>query len=329
MTLHLCTYFPEQVESIYGGYLYPVWGRLLRSLTGMIPISIGDILYATALFILIRWLIRWRDLPGMLVRAITISCWIYLIFQLNWGLNYSRPSVDRRLGIITSPSDTAHLPALTARLLERTNAYATVRHSALKPSFDHLMKAAAKGYAVISGQGNFPVPASVSVKGSMFGVIGNYIGYSGYFNPFTGEAQLNEAVPYVLHPFVIAHEIGHQLGFAREEEANLTGFLAARASEDSLMRYSAYFDMFLYANAALSQSDSAAARRHLNELSPAARKDLQELRSFRLRYRTWLEDLTDWWYDHYLKMNGQEEGWRSYGLVVRSLLSLYAKAGDI
>ena len=327
--LRIFSYFPDQLEQIYGQGIYPHWASFLRTVTGILSLSFGDILYAFMVIGLLRWIVRIRNRPVNITSAFSTLCWIYVMFQLSWGLNYSRPTADRRLGIQASPSDTAYLHALTDRLLERTNAYAAVRHLADPPPFDRLVSAAERGYAVLSGNGYWPAPASVSVKKSLFGGIGNYIGYSGYFNPFTGEAQLNQAVPSVLHPFVIAHEMGHQLGFAREQEANLTGFLAARASDDSLMRYSAYFDMFLYANAALYRSDSVVARRNLKQLVPAARKDLEALRSFRERYRTWIEDLTDWWYNHYLKMNGQEEGARSYGLVVQTLLALFKRDGDI
>lgn len=321
--------FPDLVEEFYGVSVYPRWARVQSALTGFCSLSIGDVLYAVLVIGLLRRVLRVRSHPLNVISGLSTLCWIYVIFQLSWGLNYSRPTADRRLGIQASPSDTAYLHALTDRLLERTNAYAAVRHLADPPPFDRLVSAAERGYAVLSVNGYWPAPGSVSLKKSLFGGIGNYIGYSGYFNPFTGEAQLNHAVPSVLHPFVIAHEMGHQLGFAREQEANLTGFMAARASEDSLMCYSAYFDMFLYANAALYRSDSVVARQNLKQLVPAARKDLEALRSFRERYRTWIEDLTDWWYNHYLKMNGQEEGARSYGLVVQTLLALFKRDGDI
>jgi hypothetical protein len=42
-----------------------------------------------------------------------------------------------------------------------------------------------------------------------------------------------------------------------------------------------------------------------------------------------LEELTDWWYDRFLRLNGQEEGSRSYGLVVLALLALWSKENEI
>ena len=332
LTLHVCTWFPELVEKIYGRSFYPRMGSALRILTGWWSVSFGDLIYIAVIFFLLHrlFLLIRRRRMGRWQSILSVICWVYVWFQLGWGMNYSRLPAEHRIGLKLSSGDTIHLRSLTARLLEKTNAYAVIRRAHLPPpAFDSLVGAARSGYETLSHRGLLPAPGPISVKRSIFGVMGNYLGYSGYFNPFTGEAQLNDAVPAVLHPFVVAHEMGHQLGFAREQEANLTGFLAARASGDSLMRYSAYFDMFLYANAALYRSDSMAARRHYESLAPLARKDLETLRAFRIRYRTVLEELTDWWYDRFLRLNGQEQGARSYGLVVSALLALWTRDNDI
>lgn len=92
-----------------------------------------------------------------------------------------------------------------------------------------------------------------SVKRSMYGRMGNFLGFLGYYNPFTGEAQLNLTMPRFLIPFVTCHEIAHQLGYASESEANFVAYLAAVRSPDTLFRYSTYFDLFNYANKELFQ----------------------------------------------------------------------------
>jgi hypothetical protein len=79
----------------------------------------------------------------------------------------------------------------------------------------------------------------------LWGWLGNYVGFTGYYNPFTGEAQVNTTVPKFLQPFTASHEVAHQLGYAKEMEANFVGYLAASHSTDTLFRYSVYLDLFL------------------------------------------------------------------------------------
>ena len=102
---------------------------------------------------------------------------------------------------------------------------------------------------------HYPDP---SVKFSFYGYLANYMGFSGYYNPFSGEAQVNTTIPRFVQPFTTCHEIGHQLGYAKEEEANFCGFLATKSSRDPAFRYSVYVDLYLYAASALYALDSTA-----------------------------------------------------------------------
>src|SRR5665811_1952947 len=97
-----------------------------------------------------------------------------------------------------------------------------------------------------------------SVKFSFYGYLADYMGFSGYYNPFTCEAQVNTTIPSFVQPFTTCHEIGHQLGYAKEEEANFCGFLATKSSTDPAFRYSVYVDLYLYSAGALYVLDSTA-----------------------------------------------------------------------
>jgi hypothetical protein len=108
----------------------------------------------------------------------------------------------------------------------------------------------------------------------------SYLGYSGYYNPFTGEAQVNTTIPIFLQPFVSCHEIAHQLGYAREDEANFVAYLVAKNSTDQSLKYSAYLDLFIYANRALKEYDSTAAKTIRLKLSVGVEKDIDELKRF-------------------------------------------------
>lgn len=328
---------PLRVDRYYASDFYPLLSAILHLSIGWVPFSLGDWLYLLAGGWLLASLVRWV-LPGRVRRRSTLTARIRhaacrllgvnIVFNLLWGLNYDRSGIDHRLALETRTSDTTLLPELTSALLGKVNAYAPAGQRKAV-DIPQLLARSMAGYR--NAQRTHPAlqPPGPSLKPSLFGDIGSYIGYSGYFNPFTGEGQLNTGIPAVLHPFVTCHELAHQIGFARENEANLAGFLAARASGDSSFLYSAYLDMFLYANRNLHLLDSTAARIRYEGLSPLVRRDIREMQEFQARHRTVIDMATDWLYDRYLRLNGQTDGIRSYGSVVIWLLAIYRQEGDI
>ena len=338
--IHLLSLNREWVEARYSSTIYPYIGGFLRAAFGWIPFSIGDLLYLL-LITIAAWLaiqgilsikkdgwsapLQWRYLKAILI-FITGT---YLAFNILWGLNYNRLGITHQLDLVRNEMDTTQLRLLTGRLLYRTNGFSTHAGRLRDIPPDRIFQGAVDCYARAEAEFPFLRYQHPSVKRSLFGVIGNYLGYSGYYNPFTAEAQINDAVPNVLHPFVACHEIAHQIGYAREDEANFVGFLAARMSADTAFLYSAYFDMFLYANAALYRTDSAAANINMKSLHPEVQHDIFRLREFRIRYQTPVEKIIDIAYDRYLRMNQQPEGSLPYSRVVRWLMAFMQTKGDI
>lgn len=328
---------PEQIEQFYARGAYLLIGKMLRRLTGWLPFSVGDILYILAILWLVFLLVR----AGMIVRngqinrpyikrvlisGIFISACIYLIFNLLWGMNYERTGVASQLGLTERPpSDTALLRLATGL----RNRLVLLRPKQLPSGLKDRGHYPLQGYRKLAVRFPIPDPEPVSVKASMFGFIGNYLGYSGYFNPFTGEAQVNTAIPLFMIPFVTAHEMAHQLGYAREDEASFIGHLAAAASADPFTQYSSYLNMFLYAHRELRQVDSTAARVIWESVTPAVRADIREYRLFLQRYDTVIGEWVDAFYDRYLRWNDQPEGTRTYSRVVIWLVAWQEKYGTV
>ena len=166
-----------------------------------------------------------------------------------------------------------------------------------------------------------------SMKPSIYSYLGNYFGFQGYYNPFSGEGQVNTTIPKFLEPFVSAHEIAHQLGYAKENEANFVAFLACKSYPNNTYRYSLYFDMYLYAITELDRSDSVLAKAHRDKLHPQAKKDIDEYRNFLRKYRNQVEPVVSWIYDGYLQANDQPEGKKTYNMVIAYLIAYYKKFG--
>jgi hypothetical protein len=178
----------------------------------------------------------------------------------------------------------ADLDTLTTVIQSRVNYYAGFVTEAERDSFDRkkiLFKSAREAYDELGKKYSFLKYSPSSIKPSIYSYLGNYLGFQGYYNPFSGEGQVNTTIPRFLEPFVTTHEMAHQLGYAKENEANFVGFLACRAYESNVFRYSVYLDMYNYAlNEIILSRDTALARSFQEKRAPQVVKDMKEYKDF-------------------------------------------------
>jgi Protein of unknown function (DUF3810) len=223
------------------------------------------------------------------------------------------------------------LKSMNALLITKVNTakQSLVNSKAAYPSNQQLFTKVQENYEGIDSLYPFLKYNHQSLKTSMWGWLGNYVGFMGYYNPFSGEAQVNTTVPKFLQPFTACHEVAHQLGYAKEMEANFVGYLAASASKDTLFQYSVYLDLFIYSNRNLSNSDTASAKMYAGQLLPEIRNDLKEWRTFNRNHRNPLKPAIQWMYGKYLENNQQPQGMLSYDEVTSFLIAYYKKFGKI
>jgi hypothetical protein len=255
---------------------------------------------------------------------------VYVFFNLLWGLNYNRRGIAWQLQLDLKPYSLADLDTLTAVMQQKVNYYADFVSEIQRDSFNrkkNLFAGGAAAFQSAARQYPFLKYKFRSIKPSLFSYLGNYLGFQGYYNPFSGEAQVNTTVPRFLEPFVTTHEIAHQLGYAKENEANFAGFLACRAYDNKAFRYSVYYDMYNYSLGELWLMDSMRAKTYIEKMHPQVKKDLQEFRDFYRRYRNPVEPIIMWGYSQFLKANNQPAGKRSYNEVVTWLVAYYKKYG--
>ncbi len=342
ITVKLIAANTNWVEKYYSGKTYPVISGFLRGLFGWLPFSIGDVLY----FLVIIWFfykiiktivkIFRKQLNGKIFfssffKLILIAMVVYLVFNFLWGINYNREGINYQTGLVVEKIDTADLKIIEALLLQKVNESkaALIKQNAFYPDNKELFKRAFDCYRQAEKVYSFLEYKTISVKSSLFSWWGNYFGFTGYYNPFSGEAQVNTKVPNFVLPYTTSHEIAHQLGYAKEDEANFVGYLAATSSSDTLFHYSAYLDLFLYANREMFFADSVAAKATAAKLLPAVKKDINELKEFYRRHKNPFEPVIRWAYGRYLKANDQPKGINSYNEVIANLIAFYKKYGRI
>ena len=329
--------YPQLIERYYSEGLYPFICRVLHPVLNLFPFSVGDVLYIAVIAYLIYALFRLIKLifkkefkqAGIFLLGIFIGVQAaILIFYLFWGMNYFRPPAGELLNLRDSSYTTTDLETVTAMLIDSANiCRARVTHTDLAQNNSVIYQNAIEAVRKLSNNSANFRTYKPGVKPSMLTPFLNLIGTSGYYNPFTGEAQINYQMPVFDRPVTACHEMSHQMGYGTEDEANFAGFLAGIGSHDRLLRYSAYHlavDEFMYA---LRYRDSSANNALKPRISIAVHNDFKEERVYWLAYQSNLNVLTSIFYDDFLKANNQPQGLNTYNRMVLLVMALYRKEG--
>lgn len=325
---------PGLVETYYSNGLYPIISSFLRIALGWIPFSVGDILlfyliYRILLFIYRVFKTRFRQFHYRILEITAFCSLVYFYFYLLWGLNYYREPLAKNLGLDQATYTNEQLISLSEQMITELNAshIAIVKSDTLKVTVPYtqreMYKMAVSGYDSLSKTYPQLSYSYRSVKSSLMSLIQTYNGTSGYFNPFTSEAQVNRRIPKTGYPTTTCHEMAHQIGFAAENEANFIGFLAAIHNEDIYFKYAGYRMAVRYAIFEIYKRDKELYKEVLKTINIGIRKDLQESSDFWNSYKNPFEPLIKKGYNAYLKANNQTKGIQSYNYVVDLLISYY------
>ena len=230
LLVKLASLNPKFIERYYSEWFYPLISKASRYAFGWIPFSVGDLLYTIAGILAIRWIINNRkrifnDTKNWFIDVLTVISIAYIAFHFFWGFNYYRSPVHEKLDIGYKYS-TEELITTTEYLIKKTNEI----HSKLSDndSMKITMPYSKKELISKSNDGfehlktihpSFDFQPQSS-KRSLYSLPLTYMGFSGYLNPFTNEAQIDGLIPLYQYPFTVCHEQAHQLGYAAENEAN-------------------------------------------------------------------------------------------------------------
>jgi hypothetical protein len=345
LAVNIYSSYSFRVENGFSKEFYPIFSKILRHSFGWLPFSIGDFLYGgfvafilMKLFRLARFLLSKKRRVNLRVNAkpVLFSTFVfcaalYLIFNIFWGINYNRIGIADQLHLKIEKYSVEDLKNINDLLVERINASKEIllKENIAYPTSKELFLKTESAYSEAKKKYPFLHYEKRSIKISMWGWLGNYAGFVGYYNPFTGEAQVNTTVPEFTQPYTACHEVAHQLGYAKEMEANFVGYLAASASTDTLFRYSVYSDLFTYANRTLYFADTLAAMLYRKKLQPAVIADFKERRKFNAAHKSFAEPVVQYFYDKFLQSNQQPLGILSYDEVTAFIIAYYKKYGTI
>jgi hypothetical protein len=334
VTFYYCLrFFPATVESLYSTGVYPYIAKAMRFGLGWIPFSFGDVVYSVAIVMLIRWLwLSKKDLISLSRKRYTqlfLSLNIIIaLFHCMWGFNYYREPLHKVLKL-DKEYTTIELKTVVHQLILTSNKLheQLQKTDSLPVSFNRsqseLFNLAPRAFENIDSIYPALDYGNASIKESLLTMPLSYMGYSGYLNPLTGEAQTNAWINNYKTPVLTLHEMAHQLGFAKENEANFIAIIAGMNHDDIYFQYSASIFALRYCLNDLNRSDVAS----YEEIRPSIRdgifKNYKEQRDFWKPYEGVIEDVSQVTYNAYLKANNQPGGMKTYSYVVALLVNYY------
>lgn len=335
----LAPHFSQLIESAYSTKLYYWMIRPYSLFTGLFPFSLAELIVVGTISLIIYQAVRAIVLfkkgrrnffKGLFKKSVKLAFFlvsIYLVFNLMWGLNYSRETFAEISGLPVEPASINELAELALHLTHWANDLrgqvtedeenVTTLPDGIRDMFDraHLgYEKASEIYPELGGRYGRP-------KGVILSHFWSYTGISGVFFPFTAEANVNIKLPHFMLPSVTAHEMAHQRGFAREDEANYIAYLTCTLHPDRDFQYSGVISALTSTMNTLHKYDRETWREIRARYSEEVNHDLKAWQDYIDRYEGPVKQVSTRVNNTYLKANRQKDGVRSYGRMVDLLLA--------
>lgn len=342
---------PHIVEKYYSQIIDKTIIQILSKISGIFPFSLYEItmyIIVISVFLFLCSTIftifnKKKNLKTFLKNAIlnilSIVSIVYFLFIVLWGINYNRIPLETTLinqynlknnsSIQSKQHSVNELARLYKFLVTKSNETRKLtlqdKNGVVKSNTDYkgVINRAQLGYDNIldilpSVSGNYSKAKYIISSNLMC-----YTGITGIYFPFTGEANVNVAIPDLYIPCTVEHEMAHQRGFASEDEANFIAYLTSIKHPNIDFNYSGYILALNHTASALSTVDYDAYIEISAGISDSVRRDLKNQSEFWQKYEGKINEISNEFNNSYLKANGVAEGTQSYGKMVDLLLTYY------
>lgn len=304
-----------------------VFRKILAYVSAVFPFSLAEAaLFCSPvlIFLVLRALFKYMDthehgFTRSLVTLTSVLVFLLSVFVINFGAGYRTATLDEKLGLEVGDVSTDELYDTALYVTKQLNMLAddvTFADDGSVRGYTHddTVELAYESYEKLCESVDFIDNFKAPVKRLAISPLMTYTHISGVYTFFTGEANLNFNYPEFVNVYTIAHEMAHQRGIARENEANFIAYLVCIGSDDAYMRYSGYLNMFEYLVAAIPSSDRV--REIYSYLDSRVYFDLVQYSNFFDKYRdSTASSVSGAVNDTYLQSQGTE-GTKSYGMVV-------------
>ncbi len=317
------------IERAYVNGVYPRWEHLAFAITHPLPWSLGDVAGLAGVAAIVWQIVAFARLrkrrakhATALVLSCAAICGIYAIwFELSWGWNYARAPIEARMRFDPARVTPQSAAALRVRAMAQMNALAAAAHARATSPLD-LDTLRAAWLPAVQRAGDEWGPSVGAPKPTIADPFMVASGTSGFINPLTLNVALASDLLWFERPFDLAHEWSHDAAYAREDEANYLAIVTCLRSPDPAVRYSGWFELFLY----LPQKKHYAHHEFVSlvwhDFAALRRRDARHV-NVMLAHWSWRT------YNVYLKSNKISSGIANYDEVTRLMLGVPLDAAGL
>ena len=328
--LYIISMSSTAFADFFNRYISSILRRIMATVTNILPLSFAELLIITipvTAFFLIRFCVKrfgksWRDVGEFLLIILSVASLLFGFFIFAFGIGYYSSPRDKKLELEKKTVSAEELAKTANWLIEKVNLEIEnvefeEKSSSVSPhTIREMNNILLDSYDKLSDEYDFLPRLTSFVKPIILSEPMTYTHISGVYTFFTGEANVNTNCPDYCMPYTAAHELAHQRGIAREDEANFIAFLVCTESDDAYIRYCGYLNLCEYVLNALYGANQKLWEETYQKLDNRAIYEMIAYNKFYEKYQdNVVGEISGAINDAYLQANGTE-GTRSYGLVV-------------
>lgn len=337
----------------YNKYIFPLWTNTYGRLTSLLPFSFGEILIwiavigipasliSLAVLLIVKKGKRRKIAKVYGLTYLWIIAFVAVTETLNCFILYHCSTFGRLYDIPEEQYTETQLLELCYVLTDETNSLSAqvqrdengcfVLTSDLNDTAADSMRRLGEEFPQLDGY-------YVKPKAVMYSYFMSQQYLMGIYFPFSMEANYNDEMYPSNLPDTVCHELAHTKGFIQEDEANFIAFLACHRSENVEYRYSGYLNALKYVLGQVRENcGSETVNEVYSKLDGGVLADIngnsdywqsvQESDKGLIDSKT-VANVSDKAMEASLKLNGVEDGKKSYGRMVDLLLNYYYSHGS-
>lgn len=363
----LCRYvFPsDKISEFYTDKLFYYISWPIKKVIAYFPFSVAEIALYASIAVILFWFIKMlvgtvhagrrcyirkkqnvpiegfsllQPLVQLVLRLSSFICVIVSAFVLFGGINYTSLTFSEKAGYELEEADVDQLSQLcrllsaraaAARLTLALEADGTINENYADYNPFRLIDDALDAYQNLPEEYAYLKRDYPRAKLAVSSPVMSNIHITGIYPYIIPEAVVNAQTPIMSLPHTICHEMAHQRGFAREDEANYIAYLACIHSDNPLFVYSGYYTAFTYAMDQLYLYDQKSWQEISSATSSGIWLDNLEESNFWQQYQTVSSEFTGSVNDTYLTVMDVDDGVHSYGRMIDLILAEEKQKGTI